>query len=1140
MRRSLRLSALSALVAAVLVPAPAAADFNPRGRTRAAPAPPPRAAPARPSAPRATAPADSDAAALSRYRALALARPAEAFPLQRLVELHRKRDGDLQALIEELKAKVEGGEAPYAALVVLAGVYRHDGQVERARETYEAAMAKAPREPAAVLALARLLEDRRAFAEARAAYERALPLVHADSEKEAILRTLMTLALEMGDPDEAKRRHEEIVKRAGGSSFIRGELGRELMLRGQHERAEVEFRALVRGASGDNRALAPALRDLGRSLAAQRKYAEARETLDRALRTAGDQSGLRREILDVVVVVYRAENQLSELIELLEKERAADFDRLNLLGGLYEETGRIDDALSTYQRALKKQPRDVSTRLKVVRLLEAQGKLVDAVKEYEELIRAAPHDPTFVFQLAEALVQRGDRAGALKRLTDLERRARGDEDTLAALVDFYERTGEPERARKLLERLAAGQPRDPRHLVELGDRYFREGDEKRAMTVWARIRHVVPNEARAQQILGEVYLEHDRTEEAIAAFERAIALEPQEVAHQRAYANALERSGSNAPPTLRGARYDAALKVWENLLRNAGDDDALARDARQRIVTLWSVRRQLTEHVRPLERRLGASPPDLDAGRLLAEVYTRLRRHEDAVRALRRIESLAPGDAENLLRLERALVLGNHRAEALATLEKLVKLDPQRAREYYQRMAQYAAELYRDDDAVRYAARAVELSPDDAEGHRRLGEMYRRRQETDRAATEFRRAIAKNDRLFPVYFDLAELLTNQGDLDGADQLLRRVMRSAPDDEMVSRAVRLSIQIHIGRGTLESLERELLPVSLGNPQRPIYRRLLVEVYGHSALALQHQARSADAAQAAKARAALGEMGTRAVKPLLDALNDERESQQRIALELLAHVRNKSAGPALFNYALGPADATLRARAMIAVGALADPALLPRFEELLGGESVEDEADTVAVAGAWAVARMNHARARPLLTRMLQHGAPSIGALGAVGLGLLGNARDAAALSSRLEDPTAGSVARAAAAFALGALGDTRRTEGLVRLAQTGDALARGVALVALARIGHADAAPHVARALVSEDPVLRHVAAGAALVLATKRYETAEPPLGVPAEDRIDVRRVLSSLMPDGYDADADAAALAHLGAPLATAAALAV
>src|SRR5262245_7538079 len=122
--------------------------------------------------------------------------------------------------------------------------------------------------------------------------------------------------------------------------------------------------------------------------------------------------------------------------------------------------------------------------------------------------------------------------------------------------------------------------------------------------------------------------------------------------------------------------------------------------------------------------------------------------------------------------------------------------------------------------------------------------MYRRRQDTEQAIAEFRRALSKNDRLFPVHFQLAELLLNGQQIEEADQLLRKVLRSAPDEQLIQNAARLSIQIHLGRGTLEVLEKELLPLALANPSRPVYRRLLVELYGSLAFPLANEAASPD--------------------------------------------------------------------------------------------------------------------------------------------------------------------------------------------------------------------------------------------------------------------------------------------------------
>lgn len=1073
-------------------------------------------------------------ALIQRYTGIVLAQPGATFPLQRLAELYRERDGNIEKLISDFEKRAAEPDQ-WNALVALAGIYKQDGQHARAISTYEKAISQKPSDATAVMALANLLSDRGDKAAAITRYEAALPLLKNDADKEQTLRTLMQLALDLKRFDDAKKHHKALVARAKGSFYVRGELGRELMLRGDYDRAASEYEDVVKAAAGDNRVLGPAQRDLGRALAKQGKRKEAMEMLRKALKTAGSQAGIRREIYEITVEIYRAEDRLRDLITELEGQNLTDPEQLRMLGSLYEETGQVDKALKTYKQALGKKADDVGTRLKVVQLLQIQGELDEAIKQFEELIRAAPRNPDYVFQLAEALIQRGDRQKALEQLKKLEARSGNDEETLAALVDFYERVEEKQRAMDVLQRLSKTGGGDPRHLVELGDRYWQEGDKTKAQQTWARIKIIVPDKARANEVLGEVYLEHDMPQQAIEALREAMKLQPKAIKYKKAYALALERTGASAGSVdQRNRQYDEARKIWEAIAKEAGDtNEHLAREARQHIVTLWGLSGQLDQRAVPLDRRLKQTPPDLEAGRLLAEVQIRLRRYADAERTLQLVTAKAPGDIGSLTQLERVLVLRRKLKEAIAVLKKLTEADPKRAREYYQRMAGYAAELYQDDDAVQYAAKAVELSPDDAEGHKKLGEMYRRRQDTSRAINAFRQAIAKNDRLFPVYFQLAELLMGQGELDEADRLLRRVIRASPDEDLVAQAARLSMQVNLGKGTLESLEKELLPVALGNPQKPLYRRLLVEIYGAMAFPLVHHLRSSDAATVDKARAELKKIGERAVKPLLDALSDEKDQQQRTAIELLGYIENKSAGSALFAFATGNADAELRARAMLAVGSLRDPALLPKLADVLapGGQIRADESDPVVVAAAWSVARMQAKEARALQGKLLKSDSPSLRALGAIGIGLSKDKRAGAELAEIARSVDAGPVPRAAAAFALGEIGDKAQADALSQLAESSDSGARAAAILALARLGAPGAPRVIAEALVSGDPGLTAAATAAALVSASGEYRAPRDALVVP-EGRVDVRALLERQVPKGYGADEHAKALVKLAPAL--------
>lgn len=1160
-----------------LLVADARADFDPAGRGRKPKPQPPRPRPpgaAQPKGPkpeakpgatrpdRETRSAPNLEARIARYTALLLNQPAEPFLVQRLADLHRERDGNLKKLLADFEQRAAApGAETWAARVALAGLYRQDGRSDEAVRAYENAIAERPNESAPLLALAQLQSDRGSKAEARASLERALPLLKVPADLEKTRRTLMTLSIELKDFEGAKRQHDALVKASPGNLFVKAELGRELLARGEASLAEIELREVVRASSGDNRALAPALRDLGACLAKQHKTAEAVTTLQRALSLAGGATGVRAEILLILTDAFRTEGRLPELVTVLETERGQGFQAKATLGGLYEEIGEVGKAIATYRSALALEGKHVDTRLRLVHLLQTAGELDAAVHEYEALIRAAPGNPEYVFELCETLIQRGDRPKALKLMQELDARSHDDE-VLASVADFYERIEEKDKALKVLQRLAGSGGGDPSHLVDLGDRYYQAGDKKKALETWARISTAVQNRAKGAIALGEVYLDHDMPVEALAALREAVKLEPSNVRYKKALASALERTATSV--TSPQVRYAEARALWEELLETAGGDKLLTREARAHIVSLWGLGRELANRVSPLATRFAQSPPDLEAGRLLAEVQRKLHRLADAEVTLRRIVGFAPGDEESLLALERVLVQQQNLTGAIDVLAKLTEVDPKRAREFYQRMAQNAAELYKDDDAIKYAARAVELSPDDASGHEKLGDMYRRRQDVPHAIAEYRQAIAKNDRIFPVYFDLAELLMSTGQVDAADNLFRRVVRASNDEELVARAARMSMQVHLGRGTLQTLERELLPVAVGNPQKTIYRRLLVELYGAMTFPLVQKLRATaqgernEGAAAVRARAELAKIGARAVKPLLDALADDKETQQKVAIEVLAYVDNKSAGPALYNFATGQADKSLRARAMIACGALRDPALLPRYEQLLAPTDPTGSVlpnDAVAVATAWGVARMGDKRAEPLLTKMLASPAPDIRALAAVGLGLTRNKRYAPALSALARSPEAGSVARGAATFALGELGAELSVLPSVlpeaplfaSLAESNEPLLREAALLTMARLSmRAHGAPvsrsvgdALAAAAFASDPVLREASVRAATAIATGKYPRSTDALALP-DGPLSVRDLLRTLGPDALGPTERASALVALGPALERAAIAAV
>ena len=1027
------------LIALAVLSGDAAADFAPGSRRPRPPGPgrhPGQQVPHRPTG----VPPDTKGQ-IPRFVAIVLAQPGAVFPLQRLAQLYRERDGNLEKALAEFSARSNvTGDDQYAVTLALAGLHRLDGDIEKARAAFERAIAQKPNDPAGHLALARALHDRGDLASARGAYERALEKQTVAVDREQTLRTLMTIVLDLKDFTAAKTFHDTLVKLQPQNLFLKAELGRELYNRNEFERASVELEGLVAAAAGDNRALAPALKDWGRSLAKAGKRDKALGALKRGLSVAGADAAVRTEIFETIAEIYRASQQLAELIQLLESEHPSDFARLALLGGLYDETGDADRAIATYRRALGVNPRHTDLHVRMVRLLQAAGKLDDAIREYEGLIRASKSNPTFVFELCEVLLQRGEREKALRELSSLESRLGNDEDNLARLADFYGKIEETDRSLRILQRLAQMSNNDPAHLVDLGDRYFQDGKKDLAVQTWKRILTAITPRALALAALGEVYVEHDMGREGVAALREAVSLDPKSLAYKKQLAAALEHSKG----------YAEARILYLELISIARDkqDRLLAREARSRLVLLWSLEHLLEAQIQPLMTLFAATPPDVEAGRTLGEVFNYLKRPSEAENILRKLTELVPGDADALLGLERVYSQTGKLEQAILVLEKLVKLDPKLARDSYQRMAQYATKLFREDDAIRYAAKAVELNPEDAEGHRRLGDMYRARRDDEKAIFSYRAALSKNARLFPVYFQLADLFLIKGHVDDADRLFRQVVRSSPDEDFVARAARASMQIHMGSGTLETLEQDLLPLTIANPRKLLYRKLLLDIYGSLTFELVQRARFGSPADAIEARRTLAGIGARAIKPLLDALLDNEGGQQRTAIEALGFVSNRNAAIPLFTYATGNADQALRVKAMASAATLASPDLLPRLEGLFAGKiDVKHEGATRAIlpAAAWAVARSNDRRALPLLAKLQSHESAEVRAIATIGLSLLGDEKAVSTMGDLALDPSAEKNVRVAALLGFAARSPSKLGKLAGRIFQQQDPLVRSLYL-----------------------------------------------------------------------------------------------
>lgn len=98
--------------------------------------------------------------------------------------------------------------------------------------------------------------------------------------------------------------------------------------------------------------------------------------------------------------------------------------------------------------------------------------------------------------------------------------------------------------------------------------------------------------------------------------------------------------------------------------------------------------------VKRIEAQLEKTPDDLRGWSVIAPVYMQMGRYEDAVKALRKINELAPPTADSETDLAEALLMvskGDMTGEPLALLQNAAKLDPKHVRSHFY-LAGYATQ----------------------------------------------------------------------------------------------------------------------------------------------------------------------------------------------------------------------------------------------------------------------------------------------------------------------------------------------------------------------------------------------------------------------------------------------------------------
>jgi tetratricopeptide (TPR) repeat protein len=363
-----------------------------------------------------------------------------------------------------------------------------------------------------------LLERRGAYAEALAAYEKAMEL---DPSAAFIAGEAAELALQLEDRPRAEKWARKRLELAPNDAKSRVILARVLWARGDVEGAEAEFETALK----DDPASADTLFALTELISA-RDPGRARKLLDEFLQKNPEHAArvlFELGRLDAQEERYPAAVQeLKRSIELDNSE--SDPSRL-ALAQVYEITHATAAAVEEYQRLLVDDPDDLELWAHIGELQAGMGAEADARATFQEIKAKHPNDPAACAWLAADAERAGDFKAAAAVLKDSS--ALKDDPTLNLRLGYYQlQGGGLKDAMATLTDARKRWPKDDRiaYYLALGDDDL--GQYPDAVKLLREVLAIKPEDRDARWQLATILEKMDKIGEAEPEFRRLIADKP--------------------------------------------------------------------------------------------------------------------------------------------------------------------------------------------------------------------------------------------------------------------------------------------------------------------------------------------------------------------------------------------------------------------------------------------------------------------------------------------------------------------------------------------------------------------------------------------------------------------------------------
>ena len=485
----------------------------------------------------------------------------------------------------------------------------------------------------------------------------------------------------------------------------------------------------------------------------------------------------------------------------------------SLLGHIHEQRGRLHLARKAYEDSLGADPYLVEALLGSGRVMLRERRFNDALARFESGLTIAQKTPggtVLTGRKAEAEARLGQSRAELAlgrapeakaNLQKLLNESPNDSEVTLAMGQAEDLLGNKVSAENLYKRAIELSPDTFAGYLALSQYYFKQNQPDKASETLNDAATKVAETAEMRRMLGQSELARNRLDSAMHEFKRAIELDPQDLDAKFGLAVSQRRAGNLEDARVlfdaiatRDPQYAGLTLERGQLLEAQGSFDkavenyraALEKDAKDtslllRLGAAQVESGQLEAAEQTLDTVIHDIPNSADAEYYIGRVAFARGRGPDALTHFDRALALDGTQASYHLYAARAALEMNNLGRTLDEAEATLDRDPKSGDAYWVRGA-VRLRSGAVKDALKDAARALELNPKRVEAHALMAECYDELRQLPQAIATYQVALAADPSRGEWWYKLGRVNLDQGTRgSGAEALEKAIKIGDPID-----------------------------------------------------------------------------------------------------------------------------------------------------------------------------------------------------------------------------------------------------------------------------------------------------------------------------------------------------------------------